>query len=626
MDTEEQRFEHHHSQPDSARPADVAGVDTPLISQAFKQRLELLTHLISNSNRLPVVNGVHGSGKSTLLQQLHKSAPMDWRVCHVPATPMLQSGGLFKALSECYSLPQRRLENPHQLLRRFEDLNQAGNLPVLLVDDAEQLSVDTLVNLLTLFNQLSDAGVRFSVVLFASPPIEVLLSQAGERLGTDPALLLPLQPLDFEQTRQLAQHMWRSLAPEKELLEASDLERVFEASLGLPSGIREQVSLLSGLHVSSGKGRPSKRIKLPQLFTDVSAPALVGGVILAILILLTLVYEDEINALFEGGSDTAMRMNEPSPSGASIPIAIPKQPRLSEVAGAGAPIAGVATGADSIERMMPEKVDATNSEAADLLPVNRLPPRVELPLVVNEPEPAAAAPGKPDPVANEKPAIPPEITSPGKLPTERIAPMPEKPEVAADGPAAPRQNGTDSASDTLSTAAPVVAREVDTSKQDGSRPLQAVSVDVVKAPIAESPAPIVERSSSPTAAPAVAPAPESVAVVANRTAKPKPAPVAARIPFRTEQWLKRQPAARYTLQLLALSTEEAAINYLKRHRLQDKAAFFRMERKGKPLYPILYGVYDSRDAASAARDKLPRELNRSAAWPRSFGSVHELIR
>jgi DamX protein len=109
-------------------------------------------------------------------------------------------------------------------------------------------------------------------------------------------------------------------------------------------------------------------------------------------------------------------------------------------------------------------------------------------------------------------------------------------------------------------------------------------------------------------------------------AKPKPAPVAARIPFRTEQWLKRQPAARYTLQLLALSTEEAAINYLKRHRLQDKAAFFRMERKGKPLYPILYGVYDSRDAASAARDKLPRELNRSAAWPRSFGSVHELIR
>ncbi|MCB1760207.1 MAG: AAA family ATPase [Gammaproteobacteria bacterium] len=627
MDTEEQRSEQLLDLLDSARQSGRSSADTPLILPAFKQRLDLLTHLLANSDRIPVVCGSEGSGKSTLLRQLQQSAPADWRACQLSATPMLQSGALFKALSGHFSLPQRRLENPNQLLRRFEDLNQAGSLPVLMVDDAEQLSLETLVNLLTLFNQASEAGIRFSVALFATPAIEALLTEAAARLGTNHSLLLPQQPLDFEQTGQLAQHIWKALAPGKSSLGIAELERVFETSRGVPVAIREQLTLLAGLHVAGDLGRPSKRVKLPHLFTDVSVPAVVGGVVLAILILLTLIYEDEINALFAGGPDTPAQLAQPRQPGEPIPIPIPNQSRHTGTAKVEAPADDNSPVMESVGRNE-TAANVPRSAGANLLTqVVRPVPAVNLPLVVPEPKPDADPSGEAGTVAEKSDAEKPESEKFHAPPIEQTLSKPVPPEMVADEKGAPQAVVPKSPSGSDSSAAPVVARVVAPESRPAATQLpQAVDVDAARAPATDRAAPIVERSSRLQSASGVASVPEPESVIASGAEQPKAAPVVARPSLRTEQWLKRQPASRYTLQLLALSTEEAALNYLKKHGLQENAAYFRMERKGQSLYPVLYGSFESRDAANAARQSLPAGVNRSTAWPRSFGSVHDLIK
>jgi DamX protein len=93
-----------------------------------------------------------------------------------------------------------------------------------------------------------------------------------------------------------------------------------------------------------------------------------------------------------------------------------------------------------------------------------------------------------------------------------------------------------------------------------------------------------------------------------------------------EAWLLQQRPSSYTLQLIGLQEEAAVSRFLERHKLPGQTAYFRTSRQGKPWFPVLYGVYPNRDAAVAARDRLPASLKRSGAWPRSLESVQKEIR
>jgi DamX protein len=93
-----------------------------------------------------------------------------------------------------------------------------------------------------------------------------------------------------------------------------------------------------------------------------------------------------------------------------------------------------------------------------------------------------------------------------------------------------------------------------------------------------------------------------------------------------EEWLLRQNPNAYTLQLVALGEEAGISRFLERFSLPGQAAYFRTMRQGKPWFSLLYGVYPDRQAALAARARLPAELQHSDVWPRSLASVQEEIR
>ena len=139
-------------------------------------------------------------------------------------------------------------------------------------------------------------------------------------------------------------------------------------------------------------------------------------------------------------------------------------------------------------------------------------------------------------------------------------------------------------------------------------------------PVPETPAEASPPPAPPVAAAAPPPAPKAVEPT------PKPStPPAAGDGIKREDWLRAQPPASLTLQLMALKDEKSVRRLIERHKLQDEAAYFRVQRKGQTLYAMVYGVYPSREAANRAAKKLPAGLVSGQPWVRSFKSIHEEI-
>lgn len=90
-------------------------------------------------------------------------------------------------------------------------------------------------------------------------------------------------------------------------------------------------------------------------------------------------------------------------------------------------------------------------------------------------------------------------------------------------------------------------------------------------------------------------------------------------------WIWTQNPSDYTIQLLALSKEQALKAFIESQNIKQKAVYFKINRNGKPLYVLIYGVYADKQSAEQAKNKLQSRIKGSKPWVRSFSSIHGLI-
>ena len=91
-------------------------------------------------------------------------------------------------------------------------------------------------------------------------------------------------------------------------------------------------------------------------------------------------------------------------------------------------------------------------------------------------------------------------------------------------------------------------------------------------------------------------------------------------------WLKSRRPGRYTLQLVGARERAAVDKFVRTHRVAQPYAVFERSLNGRPWFSLVAGDYPDRDAAIAARGRLPKSLGRSDIWPRTFGSVQEILK
>ncbi len=142
--------------------------------------LESTEHLIEFSNNLQVVMGDPGVGKSHFLEALQARKDNNWRVAIIKDASEHDTLSLIQAILNSFAaVPDDDTELLEALENQLSEIIQLGFKPVLLIDNAQALSADSLRFLLQLSRQQQHDEPYIHIVLFATSIISDML-QAPE--------------------------------------------------------------------------------------------------------------------------------------------------------------------------------------------------------------------------------------------------------------------------------------------------------------------------------------------------------------------------------------------------------------------------------------------------------------
>lgn len=220
---------------------------------------------------------------------------------------------------------------------------------------------------------------------------------------------------------------------------------------------------------------------------------------------------------------------------------------------------------------------------------------------VSAPPPAAEAPiveSVPVPIATEGPPASPTVTLPPAAsaagPVPPIVDYPMVPDVAPSSPAP--------------TAVTSPPPEPEAPPGGQAAPVQRAEAPPPPAAATVPPRPAPAREERTPARP-----------------EPSPQPTAAKSSAPTgTQWLKRQPAGNYVVQLYATYQRSSAEQFVAQHKLGAPAKVIATVRDGKTWYVVVYGSYADRTRARNAIGGLPDAVRRLSPWVRKIADLRAI--
>ncbi|MCZ6458096.1 MAG: AAA family ATPase [Gammaproteobacteria bacterium] len=178
-------------------------------------------------------------------------------------------------------------------------------------------------------------------------------------------------------------------------------------------------------------------------------------------------------------------------------------------------------------------------------------------------------------------------------------------------------------------AAPQVADEA--AGNDGARSdAHSDATDLQPKPVARSaPEPVTQTTQSEPDPPAPPPARPQTDAVQPQPSLGAEVQLTDAVPAsrgRDAAWLLRQPVNAFTLQLLTVSTHERAVAFVNGQEYPEQFAVYRLQRDGRLLFVVVYGLFDSRDEAQSVAVNLPESISKISPWARPLGQIQDAIR
>ena len=534
--------------------------DTPL----RRERMQLLVHLVANAEATPYLRAPAGASKTRFLTELGKRLVTEYQV--VP----LVAGGAFALrdqLAEALGLDAVDAGWPAVVTDRQDDRPL-----LLLVDDAQALGLGDIADLLDL----------------ASVGVHLLLAGSGElaQSASDWEIqFVDLPPFSEDETRAFLQERAGTT------LEDSVVRALHRAAGGQPGPLLDALDGLSGpaggATVTARRGRPW--------------PWILGGLAALLLLGLAWIYQERINAWFEPGGESSPGPTASREETRGEAAVLPANRQINDE-----------PPGDGAQARTPAAATAPAAVGGDQAGV---------------PEPVVTAKAPETPAANDAPEAGPAESDPvlDAIIDEAIRAAAQPP---GEATAIPQLTASAAEQATPGTRASNGAGEP--SKTD---PPPTTSPARAEPPRGDDLAAKAAQTTTDTTAPAVQPVVPPPPRPASRAAKPpaaaggkskaSPAHESRKSPQKGRAWLLAQPPGHWTLQLVG-SRERASIDaFLRRHHIAPPYAVFERELDGRPWYSLVAGSYPSRDAAVAARSRLPAAIARGGVWPRTFASIRK---
>lgn len=92
-----------------------------------------------------------------------------------------------------------------------------------------------------------------------------------------------------------------------------------------------------------------------------------------------------------------------------------------------------------------------------------------------------------------------------------------------------------------------------------------------------------------------------------------------------QDWILQQQGTNYTFQLMGSWDHNDINKFIEKYALTGDVAEFESLRNGRVWYALIYGVYDSKQAALEASNAWPAPLNTLPSWLRRFDSIQKQL-
>lgn len=579
-------------------------------NSALTERLELLKHYTQYGNLLLIISGERGIGKSSLKQHFINTAQEEWQICEIQSHTMMDASLLLKQVANGFGIT----EAPHDpsalfevLSDQLEHIHQSSNVPILIIDDAHELPQDALQALLYLAEHHSEQHTTLRIILFCEPEIEVMLEDpAIHSLKERVTHSMEIPALDEIQTAEYLRHRLAvagldGTSPFTPKL----INKIFKASDGVPAKINDYAhqNLLDDTEPTSPDELEFENELIHETSNLNLRNIVLGGVAL-VLVVTGLLFQDQINSLFEEPQPVIAKTTPPQikiaspekqtePANTSNIDATPKVPPVEE---------------KTIEFSL-DKTPKTDKKPAD----NTKKDSAEIKLISVNPNPV--------PGSKQRQII--SISGKGFNKNQKV-------NVSWTGKEKTlKQTQVTFTSDTYINLILNVGMQADTWKVTLVDPALNIKSNTISFDVVSSEK---EKNSAPDKSTLqVKPTPrvKSTPQVKTDTKVTKPAikvepvkTVAAKKQndgLLDQRWIRQQNKNHFTLQLLGTHQQSTLPTYLKKHSLKNDAASFRTKRNAKDWFTLIYGSYPTRTAAQAAAKQLPRGV--SKPWIRSFTSI-----
>ena len=180
-----------------------------------------------------------GTGKTTLARRIIEELSTDerYKIVFAPSPNLKTTNAFLRFIMDEFGVKTERsyeksLKNFTQFLL---DQKQANVSPVLLVDEAQNMSKDMLVLIQHLFNFSTNIGFLIQMVLFAQLDFQPKLERLPSLLSR--LHLAKLQPLDLKQTKEMMQFRWTVAGGKQLPFDDEAIVEIYRITQGIPRAI-----------------------------------------------------------------------------------------------------------------------------------------------------------------------------------------------------------------------------------------------------------------------------------------------------------------------------------------------------------------------------------------------------
>lgn len=245
------------------------------LSGKHRMALTLLEYGVMNQAGFTVISGAIGTGKTTLIRKLLNKLDPELKVGLISNTHQ-SFGDLMQWIALAFDLPHQD-RGKVQLYQDFMDFiireYAQGRRTVLIVDEAQNMSADTLEELRMLSNVNADKDQVLQVILVGQRELRDTLQrpdlvQFAQRIGVD----YHLEPLEEEETIEYIRHRCKTAGGREDLFSDQACQLIHRHSGGVP----RLINLLCDTTLVYGYAEQREHVDVA-LVEDVARDKLQGG-------------------------------------------------------------------------------------------------------------------------------------------------------------------------------------------------------------------------------------------------------------------------------------------------------------------------------------------------------------